>query len=114
MKNSIRLHPKYGLNPTMVSCIICGGDTGGIALLGNFLKEEAPMHMVLTPEPCDACRKKYLTEGFLLVGIDRSNNILLGAAVIKNESWGGMFKIPMPERKIALLDKETWEKVTQQ
>lgn len=57
MNGSIRLHPKYGVNPTISQCFWCGKDKNEIALLGAAYKGEAPMHMLLDYEPCDTCRE---------------------------------------------------------
>lgn len=67
MEEGIRLHPKYGLNPTMPVCIICGKETGEIALLGATYKGEAPRHMIVGVEPCSDCKEKYLKNGVLLL-----------------------------------------------
>lgn len=56
MKNSIRLHPEHGLNPTLPKCWWCGEDTGEIALLGAAYKGAAPTHMVIDKNPCDKCK----------------------------------------------------------
>jgi len=32
--SGIRLHKEYGLNPTIIECIICGKEKNEIALLG--------------------------------------------------------------------------------
>ena len=77
---SIKLSPKYGVNPTMPVCFFCGKETGEIALLGHIRKYdddgrtvrgsdiEAPRSMVLNYEPCDECKKK-MSLGITLVGI---------------------------------------------
>lgn len=57
MSDSIRLHPKYGVNPTISQCFWCGKDKNELALLGAAYREEAPRHMVLDYEPCDECKK---------------------------------------------------------
>lgn len=58
MNNSIRLSPKYGVNPTMPLCFFCGQPTGEIALLGMLKKDvEAPKYMLLNYEPCDKCKE---------------------------------------------------------
>lgn len=51
----MKLHKEFGLNPTISTCFWCGGDMGGIALLGAGYKKEAPMHMVTSYEPCSVC-----------------------------------------------------------
>jgi hypothetical protein len=53
---SIRLHPEHGVNPTIAVCNWCGKDKNEIVLLGSAYKQEAPMHMVVDDEPCDACK----------------------------------------------------------
>ena len=59
MSDSIRLHKKYGLNPTLPVCFYCGEETGEIALLGAGYNGEAPMHLCINVEPCPKCREKY-------------------------------------------------------
>ena len=54
MSNNIRLHKKYGLNPTLSTCFYCGKETGEIALLGAAYDGEAPMHLCTSLEPCPA------------------------------------------------------------
>lgn len=70
MSKSIPLHPKYGVNPTIPVCLFCGEEKGGIALLGNNYKGEAPMHMVIDVEPCDACKEKMNNGYVMLVGLE--------------------------------------------
>ena len=53
----MRLHPKYGLNPTMPICIFCGKDKGEVALLGAAYSGEAPPKMIMDDVPCEACLK---------------------------------------------------------
>lgn len=65
MSKSIRLSKEHGLNPTLCTCFYCGKETGEIALLGDNYKGEAPMHMCVSLEPCDECKKKF--EGYVLV-----------------------------------------------
>ena len=73
---SLRLHPKYGLNPTVSTCIICGKEKNEVALLGANYKEEAPMHMVTSIEPCDACKKRILdSDGVLLLEAEQTIEI---------------------------------------
>lgn len=59
MSDSIRLHNKYGVNPTLAVCFYCGEETGEIALLGAAYNGEAPMHMCVSVEPCKKCKEKY-------------------------------------------------------
>lgn len=59
MSNSILLHKKYGVNPTLTTCFYCGEETGEIALLGAGYNSEAPRHMCISVEPCPKCKEKY-------------------------------------------------------
>jgi hypothetical protein len=63
---SLRLHPKYGVNPTMPVCFWCGEATGEIAMLGAGYKGEAPMSLVINYDPCEKCRAN-MALGFLVV-----------------------------------------------
>lgn len=53
---SIKLHPEYGLNPSIEICSICGKETGGILLLGASCKGEAPRKS-MSGNICDECRE---------------------------------------------------------
>jgi len=68
MNKSLRLHPKYGANPTMPTCMFCGKERGDIALLGNNYKGEAPKNMVVDDEPCDEC-KQVMEKAFMLIEV---------------------------------------------
>ena len=103
--SSIRLHPKYGVNPTISSCIICGKEKNEIALLGNAYKEQAPMHMVTSIEPCDDCRTKYLTIGIMLVETNEQRQPSGNIAVIKTEAFQKIFDVPVPPKHIALVEQ---------
>lgn len=54
---SLRLHRKYGVNPTMPVCFFCGSDKGEVALLGAAYKGEAPSRMIIDKKPCETCAK---------------------------------------------------------
>ena len=56
MSKDIRVSEKYGVNPSITICPICGKETG-ITLLGKFKGDEkAPMRML--SDPCDDCVSK--------------------------------------------------------
>lgn len=121
MKNSIPLHPKHGLNPTLSRCIVCGEDTGEIALLGNHYKGEAPMHMVTSIEPCEKCREKYLAEGTMLMEATEDwSKSKLGTprreptgnfCIIKDEAFQTLFNQKPPTGKIALVEEGLLKKI---
>jgi hypothetical protein len=115
MNNSIRLHPEHGLNPTMPCCIVCGHSKNEIALLGNSFKEKAPMSMVISVEPCDDCRKKYLSVGTMICEAteewknDKKYPQPTGRlAIIKDEAFKQIFGRELPPRKIAFVDVEVF------
>jgi hypothetical protein len=58
-KGDIKLHPEYGLNPTMPVCFWCGKNTGEIVLLGRRYKGKAPRRMWLGDyTPCGECASR--------------------------------------------------------
>ena len=65
MPNSLKLHKRYGLNPTLSTCFYCGKETGEIALLGAGYDGEAPMHLCTSIEPCPECKAKF--NGYVLL-----------------------------------------------
>lgn len=83
---------------TITVCPICGKDKNEL-LLDRRLKETFEMKTV-TPEPCDDCRKKYLSKGVMLMNPD-SGDLL----VIKDEAFAGFFTRPIPKGKIAFCDQ---------
>ena len=85
MGNTIKVSPKYGLNPTIPVCFWCGKEKNEIALLGRISSKkivntawggqstkvvdsdmEAPRNMILDYEPCDEC-KENMSKGVTLM-----------------------------------------------
>lgn len=61
----IKLSPKHGANPSMIKCIVCGGDAG-IILNGRLKGDvEAPRY-VITGELCNECKAK-IDEGYAFI-----------------------------------------------
>ncbi len=107
------LHKEFGVNPTMPICIICGKDTGEIALLGNAYRGEAPRHMITSLVPCDKCKEKYLKKGVLLVecenkipkGQHKAQLVPTGnITVIKTEAFKGVFGQSVPKEHIVQVE----------
>lgn len=68
-KNSINLSPKYGVNPSVLHCFICGKETG-LALLGELKNDVEAPHDINNPsELCDDC-KKALEEGKFILEVE--------------------------------------------
>lgn len=86
--DGIRLHPEFGLNPTVPTCFYCGKEKGGIAFLGASYKGEAPMHMCLDLEPCKECQEKFKDRTVLVE--TRPDGTFPGR-------WIAVFKKNMPE-----------------
>lgn len=57
-KDSIKLSPKHGVNPSVLHCFICGKEIG-LALLGKLKNDAEAPHDISNPnEICDDCRKQ--------------------------------------------------------
>lgn len=57
-KDSIKLSPKYVVNPFIAICFWCREDVG-VAMLGKLPDDaEAPRKVVLDYEPCEKCQAK--------------------------------------------------------
>jgi hypothetical protein len=104
-RKSIKLNKKYGLNPTISKCFVCGKSKDEIVLLGNAYKEEAPMEMVIDKEPCDKCKER-MKQGIIFIGIrdgetDNKNPYRTGELlVMKEEGLKGMDLTPEEEKNI--------------
>ena len=79
----IRLHPKHGLNPTVSTCFWCGATKNELVLLGAAYKEEAPMHMITSYEPCDECTKNF-DKGITLIEVSTSSKFTEHPPIQKN------------------------------
>ena len=117
---TIRLHKEHGLNPTLSQCIICGNDTGEIALLGAGYKGEAPMHLITSVEPCTTCRDTHLSKGVLLVEAnvdwksdDKKSYQPTGKLVVlKDEAFVRCFDKSIPKEKICFVEVGLIDKIT--
>lgn len=109
-KDSIQLHPKYGVNPSLMVCILCGEPTG-VAMLGNAVKGEAPHKGVYDLEPCSGCYDKHLADGVMLVECDSVDGPTGNVVVIKDEAFAKVFTIPIPPKRIALVDCSAWSRL---
>ena len=67
-RGSISLHPKYGVNPSMGICFICGADTGEILLLGNNRGKEAPRYTI-SGALCPQCQQAVNAGAVMLVEV---------------------------------------------
>lgn len=121
MAKLLRLHKKYGVNPTIAKCFLCGEAKNEIALLGSAFPEEAPMYMVLDVEPCEKCREKYLKIGVLLAEAERRENHFGKIdyypngkfLVIKDEAFKKVFNREIPPRKIVFVEIGLLDKISE-
>ena len=74
---SIKISPKYGVNPCVPVCFFCGEPKNEVVLLGKIGKGtedlEAPHYALLDYEPCEKCLKKMAT-GITLVEVSNTPN----------------------------------------
>jgi hypothetical protein len=95
---NIRLHPKYGVNPTIPTCFYCLEPKDEVALLGAASKritgqDEAPMHgPVFDKEPCSQCAE-WMERGIILIGVDEEKSTDMekpwrtGSMVVVSDDW---------------------------
>lgn len=96
MRDKLRLHRKYGVNPTIPTCFFCGKEKNEILLLGAAYKGEAPMHIgVVDHRPCEEC-ERWMKQGVILVSVKdgsdpKSPYRTGGWAVVTEEAIRRMF-----------------------
>lgn len=108
-RKGIKLSPKYGVNPTMLTCFYCGEVTS-IALMGKLPKDaEAPRQCCASVEPCDACKKKY--ENHLLIVEKPENDIPTGRwFAVSKEQVHPAFK----EETVAFMREDEFQEIVDQ
>ncbi len=112
---NIRLHKKYGLNPAIPKCFVCGKDKNKILLLGAGCKEEAPKNQCFDKEPCDKCQE-YMKNGTILISVrdgeDNVNNPYRtgGWCVVKNEAMKKIVN-DYAGAKIMFVEDKVWDKL---
>ena len=111
---AIKLHKDFGLNPTISKCILCQKEKNEIALLGSSYKEQAPMYMVTSIEPCKECKEKYLKHGVMLVEAEIKPHGYVqqkfdyvpngNISVIKDNAFKKLFNQEIPNGKICFVE----------
>jgi len=91
---------------TLAICPICKKETGTI-LMDRRLKPTFS-HQTLTPEPCDKCRKKYLTKGVMLLCPDTGSLL-----VLKESAFKRLFNKPIPKGKICFTEQAVLDNLNQ-
>jgi hypothetical protein len=81
----IKLHPKYGVNPTLLVCWWCQEETGWLALLGASYKNEAPLKMCVNFDPCPKCQEQ-MSRGITMM--ETSSHISNDRPELSRGQWG--------------------------
>lgn len=110
---SLRLHPKFGVNPTIPDCFYCRKPKNEVLLLGAAYRKEAPSGgMVVGLEPCDECKEKYKNFSLLIEANDNpgQNPTPTGNfAAVKFDAFSKIFDVP--PRKIFFIEPVAFKKV---
>lgn len=130
--SSIKVSPKYGVNPTILVCFFCGKPKNEIALMGKMGGRgedlEAPRNMVLDYEPCDEC-KEMMSKGVALIVVsdkqpedkrppmtaqgDQKVYPLGGMLVIKSEAFSQMTGQLFSDGDKCFIDEELYHQLQQ-
>lgn len=130
MKNSIKLSPKHGVNPTIPVCLYCGKDKGMLALAGKIDKKdtEMPMRCVIDAVPCEKCQKIW-SNGIALIRASKTEsknsipvvaqngeNLYIDGSsmVIKEETARRMFQMPMVKGNPVYLEDQIFDQLLKQ
>lgn len=114
---SIRLSPKYGVNPSLMTCFYCGEDYG-VALFGRCKDDqEAPRRGVFDKRPCPKC-EEWMKQGIIFIstrdGESGDNPYRTGGfAVIKDDAIAGIITSPelrdsILKHRVAFIEDATW------
>jgi hypothetical protein len=91
---------------TMEKCVICGKPTNAL-FLDRRLRSVFERYTTTPTSVCDACRKKYLSEGVMMIN-PQSGRLL----VLKDEAFKRLFpQIPIPKGKITFAEEEVFERI---
>lgn len=73
-KDTLTVSPKYGVNPSIIHCFICGKETG-VALLGKLKGDkEAPKDVTNPHEICDDCKKQINAGNKFILEVKNNTN----------------------------------------
>jgi hypothetical protein len=106
--SSVRLHPKYGVNPTIPTCFWCRKDRNEVVLLGAAYKGEAPMHMLMDYQPCDECKANW-ARGILLIEVSETPLHPNQRGMYK-ERWPGE-QVPYPTGTWCVIKEEVVDRL---
>jgi len=107
---SIRLSKKYGVNPTIPVCFLCGEAKNEVVLLGAAHKGEAPMHMLLDQVPCEKCKER-MKEYVAVQGMINKDTMSGEIAWIRKAVWKQLISTPPPKHGICRMLPEAFDKL---
>jgi hypothetical protein len=121
---SIRLSPKFGLNPSMSICFFCQKEKNEIIIPGLLSGDaEAPRKAVWNKEPCDEC-KAHMNQGIILISVDEKKSFqdkenpyrTGGWVLIKEDAIKRMIKDKkllshILEKRVAFVPDDTWNHI---
>jgi hypothetical protein len=115
MSRSIRLHPKYGINPTIPTCFFCGEQKNEIILMGAAYKGEAPMSIgCVDREPCDKCAN-LMEKGVMLISVqdntDHENPYRTGKIVVITFEAAARLFPTLGKSRMAFVEDSMWKKI---
>jgi len=117
----IRLDPKYGVNPSLLQCFVCGEDVG-VALMGRLKGgAEAPHRVCIDQEPCEKC-KDHMKQGVILISVDESRSEDMknphrtgGWCVVRDEALDFIQPDELREdilkRRVAFIEDAAWDEI---
>ena len=121
MSKNIRLSERYGVNPTIPLCFICGEPKNELILAGKLRGDaEAPKNAVWDMDPCDAC-KDLMEKGIILLEVDskkttdQKNPFRTGKMLVIKESAGLFSALTEDVRdqflknRVGYVDDESWK-----
>ena len=109
--SSIKLSPKYGVNPTIPVCFWCGAPKNEVALMGRISggkrggDEEAPHYAILDYHPCEECQKKMQT-GFTVMEATNSPNDRAPVAVSNGAYPTGRYIVLVPDAAVRIFGEK--------
>ena len=111
---SLIISKKHGVNPAMMLCPICGGDSG-LALLGR-LKNDAKAPRRMVGNPCDQCIE-FMKKGIIVVSCKdgepdtRTGKLIVmkdDADLFNTEYLGVEMSKTVKEKRVLIMSDSDW------
>lgn len=125
-RDSIKISPNHGLNPTIPICFWCGEEKNEIAIMGkiNEHDDEMPMHACLDYEPCESCQNK-MKLGVTVIEATTTSNAATNVPMQSNAYPTGRWSVvtrdfinritgnnpKFANTNILLMDKESYDTI---